>query len=136
MSSSRFAGTRHHRSGRRPAQPRPAQPRTGQERGQATVEMALTLPVIVSVLFLMAEVGLVIQDQLFAINLAREAARHAAVGEPIGAVPARVTVQISNSGDNVQAVVIIRHRITTPVLRRIAPFDLTAEAVMRSERAP
>jgi TadE-like protein len=122
--SGRTGWTRHRRSGR-------SQP---PQRGQATVETALTLPVVVIVLFLMAEVGLVIRNQLYVINIAREAARHAAVDEPIGPVPANVSVQVHSSGDNVRAVVIIRHRITTPVLKRIAPFTLTAEAIMRKER--
>jgi hypothetical protein len=104
------------------------------ERGQATVEMALTLPLVVALLLVMAEVALAIRNQLYVINLAREAARHAAVDEPIGPVPSQVSVQLSNSGNNVVAVVTIRHKVTTPLLSRIGPFDLTAQAVMRSER--
>ena len=50
----------------------------GQE-GQATVELALTLPVLALLLAALVEVGLVVSDQARLWHAAREAARVAAV---------------------------------------------------------
>ena len=47
------------------------------ERGQATTELALVLPLIAVLLLLLAQVGLVLRDQLVLTHVAREAARAA-----------------------------------------------------------
>lgn len=52
--------------------------REGRE-GQATVELALALPVIALLMLLVAQLGLVVRDQLLVVHAAREAARRAAV---------------------------------------------------------
>ena len=49
------------------------------QRGQATVEFALTLPVVVLVLCALFEVGMVASDQVRLWHAAREAARVAVV---------------------------------------------------------
>lgn len=64
---------------RRPGPYPPAQ------RGQATVELALVLPVVAAVLLAVVQVGLLIRDQVLVVHAAREAARAAAV-EPSDAV--------------------------------------------------
>lgn len=51
------------------------------ERGQATVETALLLPVVVTMLLLAVQVGLLARDRLVAVHAARVAAR-AVVVEP------------------------------------------------------
>jgi Flp pilus assembly protein TadG len=47
--------------------------------GQATVEAALVLPVVVLLLLAVVQVGLVVRAQILVIHTAREAARAAAV---------------------------------------------------------
>ena len=53
--------------------------RARSERGQATVELALCLPVVLFVLGALAEVGLIAADQVRLWHAAREAARIAVV---------------------------------------------------------
>lgn len=52
---------------------------TGRERGQATVEFAFVLPLLVLALLAVVQVGLVVRDQLGVVHAAREAARAASV---------------------------------------------------------
>ena len=47
--------------------------------GQAAVELAMVLPLIVALLMLLLEAGLVARDQVMVVHAAREAARVAAV---------------------------------------------------------
>ncbi|HTN79363.1 MAG TPA: TadE family protein [Acidimicrobiales bacterium] len=47
--------------------------------GQATVELALVLPVFVMLLLLVIQVGVLVRDQVMVIHAAREGARAAAV---------------------------------------------------------
>lgn len=49
------------------------------ERGQAAVEVALLLPVVVLLALVLVQVGLVLRDQVLVVHVAREAARAAAV---------------------------------------------------------
>lgn len=49
------------------------------ERGQATVEFALLLPLVVFAVLAIIQVGLVVRDQLGVVHAAREAARAASV---------------------------------------------------------
>ena len=55
-----------------------AQPR----RGQALIETALVLPLLLTLMFGIAEMGLYMYDYMQAANCAREAARRAAVRDP------------------------------------------------------
>lgn len=58
----------------------------GDERGQATVELALLLPVIVVIGLAVVQVGLLTADRLAAIDAARVGARAAALRPDRGAV--------------------------------------------------
>lgn len=49
------------------------------QRGQATVELALALPLAVLILAALFEIGLLVTDQVRLVNAAREAARAAVV---------------------------------------------------------
>ena len=49
------------------------------EGGQATVEVALLLPLLATMLLAVVQVGLVVRDQVLVTHAAREAARAAAV---------------------------------------------------------
>ena len=54
---------------------------TRRERGQATVELALGLPVVLLGVLLVVQVGLVVADQVRVVHAAREGVRVAAVDE-------------------------------------------------------
>jgi Flp pilus assembly protein TadG len=59
------------------------------EPGQATVEFALVLPLVVMAMLALVQVGLVVRDHLAVIHAAREAAREASVDpDPTRAVAA------------------------------------------------
>jgi hypothetical protein len=62
----RRGGTRRHR-------------RRDRERGQATVEFAFLLPLVVLSVLAVIQVGLVVRDQLGVVHAARQAARAASV---------------------------------------------------------
>src|SRR3954471_811626 len=49
------------------------------ERGQATVEFAFVLPLVILAVLAVIQVGLVVRDQLGVVHAAREAARAASV---------------------------------------------------------
>ncbi|HEY4378608.1 MAG TPA: TadE/TadG family type IV pilus assembly protein [Acidimicrobiales bacterium] len=119
------------------------------ERGQATVELALALPVVVVLLLLVLQVGLVARDQLLVAHAAREAARAAAVDARPGAAttaarhsgpldPGRLTVATSGrDGPGSVVVVDVDYRAPTdvplvgPLVRDV---DLHARVAMRVER--
>lgn len=109
--------------------------RGGKTRGQATVELALVLPLILGLLLLLAQVGLVLRDQLLVVHAAREGARAAAVGPTgdrarAGAVaagsldPARLDVGVATvpgPADSTLVSVTVRYRSITE-LPIIGPF--------------
>jgi hypothetical protein len=117
--------------------------RTGRrERGQATVELALCLPVVAVALLLVVQVGLVAHDQVLVVHAAREAARAAAVGAPLpvldGLDPARSDVVVERGGEG-RVRVRVRYRSPTavPIVGPLVPDAfLTAETTMRDERQP
>ncbi|MFM7064233.1 MAG: TadE/TadG family type IV pilus assembly protein [Actinomycetes bacterium] len=57
----------------------------GSARGQATVELALALPVVLLALALVVQVGLVARDRVAVVHAARAAARTAVVTPQLGA---------------------------------------------------
>lgn len=104
------------------------EPRGG-DRGQASVELALLLPVVVLLLLAVLQVGLVARDVVLVTHAAREGARAAAT-EPDPAVaraaalassgldPARMTVTVtptSTSGGDRRVLVEIAYRAETAV---------------------
>jgi TadE-like protein len=56
------------------------------EGGQATVELALALPILLLLVMLLVQVALVVRDQVRVVHAAREAARAAAVHEEVAPV--------------------------------------------------
>ena len=52
---------------------------TARDRGQAAVETALVLPLIMAVALALVQVGLLVRDHVLVVHAAREAARAAAV---------------------------------------------------------
>ncbi len=107
------------------------------ERGQAVVELALVLPLVVLFVFGALQVAVVARDQLAIEYVAREAARAAAVSaDPAGAAKAAagrvaklapIDVSVSVAGDVVR--VRVRYVNATDVaLVGVAISDVTLEA--------
>jgi len=118
--------------------------------GQATVELALALPLVVFLVLLVVQVGLVIADQVLVVHAAREAVRTAAVSSrgdlrvitqsaqragPLD--PSRLQVELTRNVPTEQSVrvhVSYRCRTAVVLLGAVIPdITLEAEAVMRSE---
>lgn len=115
------------------------------ERGQATVELALVLPLAVFGLLAILQVGLVVRDQVAVVHAAREAARAASVDpDPSRAVDAarrvlrRADVDVGSRpkvGEPIAVEVTYHQRTDVPLVGALFPdFDLHARAVMRVER--
>lgn len=116
--------------------------------GQATVELALLLPVILMLVLAVLQVGLVARDQILVTNAAREAARAAAVDGRAGAAeaaarqsgpldPARLRVRVGTRGPVGSTVrVEVRYRSVTDVALigpLVGDVELRADATMRVE---
>ncbi|TWH46825.1 TadE-like protein [Sporomusa sp. KB1] len=128
-----------------------------QNRGQAMVETALILPVILLILFAIVEFGMVLNQYLVLTAAAREGARTAAVSDDTAArvAVAEAVASISNvglqvsiaypgdkreQGKSVTVTVSKPIEVTTPVIKNIiasafAPDTpvLTGRSVMRVE---
>ncbi len=125
------------------------------DSGQATVEAALTFPIVLIALLLIVQVGIVVRDALALSQAAREGVRTAA----ISADDERTVDSIRNSAgplaaDRIEIVIepvaqertrgrpiAIRlryaERLRIPIVSRIVDLELplTASATMRMERA-
>jgi Flp pilus assembly protein TadG len=130
----------------RPAGPRG--PRTsspaGADRGQAVVELALALPLLVLFLLTVVQLTVVVRDQLAIVHAAREGARAAAVsGAPDGdaAAAARqatslTPLEVSVGHTDGSATVTVRYRSPTdvPLIGAVLPdIDIRSTATMRDE---
>jgi len=106
---------------------RPRRARVREARGQATVELALLLPLLVLLLLVILQIGLVGRDVLLVTHASREAARAAAVDPDPGAAlaaaraaggldPARMTVRVTGRGATGSRVrVTVSYRAATDV---------------------
>lgn len=74
------------------------------ERGQAIVEMALVLPLLIMLLFGIVEFGRVLNTYIVVTNLSREGARFAAVGGSDTAVMDFIKSAAASSGFDVSLV--------------------------------
>jgi len=119
--------------------------RAAGERGQASVELALVLPVLILFLLGLVQTALVARDQVLLQDAARAAAREASVG----AAPSRVrdaarrslagvTIDVQRQGGVGDPVVVVARyhdRTDVPFVGGLFPdVDLTARATMRAER--
>jgi Flp pilus assembly protein TadG len=68
--------------------------RLGRDRGQAVVELALTIPFIVLLLLAIIQLGLVVRDEILTVHASREAARVGAV-DPSRDAPRRAAIRSS-----------------------------------------
>lgn len=121
----------------------------GPQRGQATVELVLVLPVVVLALLLLLQVGLVAQAQVVVVDAARAGARAAAIEGTRGAAVAAARRAVgARSADRIDvdvdlephpggfATVAVRYRVPTDVAL-VGPLvgdrTLTASVAMRRE---
>lgn len=123
------------------------------ESGQALVELAIVLPILILVLMAIVDFGRVFHGNLAVTAAAREAARQASLGRtddiivstarsaaaPLDA--ALVTVSITPAfasrtmGTNIEVIVEYPLAILTPVMQQFfpSPFYLVGKAVMKRE---
>ena len=118
------------------------------QRGQATVELSLILPVLALLALLVGQVGVVATDAVLVHHAAREAARAAAVEPEIGVataaargaaglVPERMTVSMSggrSAGDSLHVTVQYSAPTQVPMVGRlIGAIDLSSTVTIRVE---
>jgi Flp pilus assembly protein TadG len=118
------------------------------DRGQASVELALVLPLVALLLLAIVQVGLVVRAQVLVTHAAREAARAAAVDDDPHAAaaaaaasatldPARLVVTAEGRGEagsQVHVHVIYRAPTGVPLVGALlGDVTLTADATMRVE---
>lgn len=123
---------------------RDARSRARSDRGQATVELALVLPLVFGMLMLLFQVALVARDEILVVHAARDAAREATVTGDAARVTAAArrnvpgaTVRIvrrGRAGESVAVVVTYTSRTDLPLIGALLP-DLTlhGSSVMRVE---
>jgi hypothetical protein len=115
------------------------------ERGQATVEFAFVLPLLLLAVLAVVQVSLVVRDQLGVVHAAREAARAASVDpDPAGAVRAAhrtmpgADVEVGarpKVGGEISVTVHYTSVTDLPLIGVLFPDpDLHATSVMRVER--
>lgn len=117
--------------------------------GQATVELALVLPLVALLLLALVQVGLIVNDQILVVHAAREAAREAAVTAAPGAARRaaeagsglrgeRLEVEVGERGTpGTQVEARVRYRAATdvPLVGALLPdVTLAARAAMRVEQ--
>ncbi|MGC4243505.1 MAG: TadE/TadG family type IV pilus assembly protein [Herbaspirillum sp.] len=114
------------------------------DRGQATVELALGLPLVCLVLLGVVQLAVVVRDQLAVQLAAREAARAAAVSADAGGAGAAagraavrlapLDVQVAVSGNSVTATAVYVEHTDVPLIGLLLPdVRVTATATMRLE---
>lgn len=118
------------------------------DRGQASVELALVLPLVALLLLAVVQVGLLVRTQVLVTHAAREAARAAAVDDDPGAAeaaaeasasldPGRLTVTAEGrgaAGSRVHVQVAYRAATDVPLVGALlGDITLTADATMRVE---
>jgi hypothetical protein len=115
------------------------------DRGQATVELALVLPVLVLFLLALVQTALVARDAVLVQDAARAAVREAAVDAGTGRIrdAARRTLsgvevevhRAAGVGDPVEVRVQYREHTNLPLVGPLFPdLTLRARATMRAER--
>ena len=122
--------------------------REREDGGQASVELALVLPLVVIVLLAVVQLGLLVRDQILVVHAAREAAREAAVDASADAPRraalasstldgSRLTVSSTGrgpAGSRVRVEVTYRAPTAVPLLgAAVGDLTLRASATMRVE---
>jgi Flp pilus assembly protein TadG len=131
-------------TGGRNARSRARSGRPHAENGQATVELALVLPLIFALLVLLFQVALVARDELLVVHAARDAAREATLTGDATRVTAAArrsvpgaTVRIVRRGPvggSVEVVITYVSRTDLPLVGFFVPdITLHGHSVMRVE---
>ena len=116
---------------------------TTRDRGQAAVETALVLPLIMAVALALVQVGLLVRDHVLVVHAAREAARAAAVDPTTEAAtaaalaatnldPDRLLVETQGSrttGGLLRVSVRFRPESSVPLVGRLFPAVTIQEAL-------
>ena len=114
-------------------------------RGQATVELALVLPLVLTLALVVVQVGFVARDSVRVTHAAGSATRAASVGldddtirraasEGSGLSPSRLSVVIVRAGDWVTVRVTYRCPTDVPLVGTLAPtVVLRDQLTMRME---
>lgn len=120
--------------------------RASRDRGQATVEAALLLPVVALTLLAVIQVGLLVHARVMVTHAAREGARVAATGGGHDAVtqavvasgqlpPQRLGVDVANSGGRVTVTVRFQAPTNVPIVGAlVGDVAMDGAATMRVER--
>lgn len=114
------------------------------DAGQATVELALGLPMVCLVLLGVVQVAVVVRDQLAVQLAAREAARAAAVSLQAGSAAARAAqasvslrpldVRVGRSATAVSATVVYVEHTDVPLIGLLLPdVNVTSTVTMQLE---
>jgi len=123
---------------------RSARSRARSDHGQATVELALVLPLVFGLLVLVFQIALVARDEVLVVHAARDAAREATLTRDVARVVAATrrnlpgaTVRIvrrGRVGDPVEVAITYVSRTDLPLIGALLP-DLTlhGQSVMRVE---
>ena len=119
------------------------------DEGQAAVELALVLPLVVALMLAVVQVALIVRDQVLVVHAAREAAREAAVdpdpaaarraaAEGSGLRASRLRVEVTGRGAPGSRVrVEVRYRAATdvPLVGAVlGELNLSGAAAMRVEQ--
>ena len=119
------------------------------DRGQATVELALVLPLVAVLVLVVLQAGLVVRDHLLVEHAAREAARAASVADADRSTAAsraaaraadldvdrlRVSSTVTDGGERVAVHVVYQSVTEVPLVGLLLPdVALSGDAVMRVE---
>lgn len=121
----------------------------GRQRGQASVELALCLPLALLVLAALLELGIFVTEQVRLWHAAREAARVAVVdpspeaprtaAERVGLAPLELSITPDladrRQGDPLTVSLTYRHDGKVPLLEKLfEAMPIEAQATMRIER--
>jgi TadE-like protein len=101
---------------------RGARLRARSDHGQATVELALVLPLVFAMLMLLFQIALVARDELLVVHAARDAAREATVSRD----PARVIAAARRDLPGAVVRIVRRGRVGEPVEVAITYVSHTA----------
>ncbi len=128
----------------------PGRPGGSDQRGSATVEFALVLPLVLLMVLALLQVGLLVKDQLVVGEAARAGAREgavtrddrrtreAAINAAVTLPPDRIDVSVRRDGGigtPVAVTVLYRASMVVPFVEWLFPasVELRATAIMRQE---
>lgn len=121
--------------------------RGGGARGQATLELALVLPLVLALTLLIVQVGLVVRDHQLVVNAAREGARSAATDPTLAAArqaavnsgdldPARLEVSLGTGASTVTVTATYRSSTDVPLIGQLMSDMTLAQSVTMHRESP